>query len=86
MRAGCILPLCPRHRRIGQDCVAGGIEADLEELDDRAPERVQLVDRPLPEFFIVGKAKSVLALKPEIFALTFWYVSPVLVWLGVVAP
>jgi len=57
-------------------------------LEDARVLKVLSLPYPVPALFVatIRKWYAVLALNPEMFALTLWYVFPLLVWEAVVDP
>ena len=55
-------PLRARHRGVGEHLVVARL--DVEELPDRAPERLELVGRPAPQRLVVVEREAALGLEP----------------------
>ena len=61
-------PGCPWHRLVSEYAGSGHFEAHVEELDDRGPEPLQVIDRPLPQLLVVLKSQTALAREPLLIA------------------
>src|SRR5947209_19546102 len=59
-------PLRPGHRPIAEHAVGGNIESDIEELDYRLPEGVELIDRPPPQLGAVIESQPTAVLEPSL--------------------
>ncbi len=65
-RAG--VPLGARHRAAPEHPGSQRVEADAEELDQRGPEALDVVDRPPPQLGVVAEAEPVRLLEPAAVA------------------
>src|SRR5206468_233965 len=57
-------PFCARHRRRPEHAVIWGVGADPEELPDRRPEALEILNRPSPQLIVRAKLTAVLAREP----------------------
>ena len=58
-------PLRPGHRTPAEHALVRHRRPDIEEVPDRAPEALEIGDRPAPQRFVVGELQAALALKPR---------------------
>src|ERR1019366_4164922 len=52
------------HRALSQDSGTALAEAHLEELDQRGPELLEFVHRPVPQLGVIGELQSPLMVQP----------------------
>ena len=57
-------PLGARHLARAEHALVRRVRADLEEVPDRCPERLEVGDGPLPELLVAGELESALGGKP----------------------
>ncbi len=58
-------PLRPGHRTPAEHALVRHRGADVEEVPDRAPEALEVGDRPAPQRLVVGERQAALAFEPR---------------------